>query len=78
MALRLSGGVGPVRVSVPVVTRRGSRSAVMLPFWLMWWMTVYFIWWPMRLLFWDLPRWAFSRRSATPVAQVQGPPQHRR
>lgn len=73
MSVRLRGGVGPVRVSVPVVTRRGSKSVVMLPFLLMWWMTVYFIWWPMRLLFWDLPRWALGRRQA-PAASATGAP----
>lgn len=45
---------------------------IMLPFRLMWWLAKYFMWWPLRGLFWDLPRWAVTR-SQQPQPPQQGP-----
>jgi len=67
VGVRLSGGVGPLRASVPLTpSRRTSRGLahdlLVGPFLLMWWMTYYLMWWPMRLMFWDAPQVVRQRR----------------
>lgn len=85
MSVRLSGGLGPLRVSIPLLPRRGRRRGssggggalvAMLKGigMLCWWTLVYCLYWPMRLLYWELPRWAWRevqrrRSAATPGGQ---------
>lgn len=60
MGVRLSGGIGPVRVSAsPGRATSGffglAVKAIMGMFWLMWWM-LYACYWIMRVLYWETPR----------------------
>jgi hypothetical protein len=86
VGVRLSGGLGPLRVSVPLTPRRrrrgggGGASALAGLFkgtgLLMWWMLVYCCYWPMRLVYWELPRWIWRevqrRRAAQPAPSGPG------
>jgi len=61
VGVRVSGGVGPVRVSVPVGgSLTGFFGLCVKSLWwggvLVWWMLYFGCWWPCRLLFFDLPR----------------------
>ena len=81
MGVRLSGGLGPLRVSVPLMPsgrrrgRSGGGGALAALFkgfaMLMWWMLLYGVYWPFRLLYWELPRWIWRevqrRRAAAPA-----------
>lgn len=71
MGARLSGGIGPFRAAI----RLGPLAFGLIfgPFVLMWWMCVYMLYWPMRWMFFDLPR-AIIRSRRTP----QLPPARRR
>lgn len=91
VSVRLSGGLGPLRVSVPLTSGRRRRrrsgsaggggviTAIGL---LMWWMLLYGFYWPMRLLYWELPkagwrgyqRWQARRSLAAPVPPRVTPP----
>lgn len=78
VGVRLSGGLGPLRVSMPLVSGEASAgggvviTAIGL---LMWWMLLYGVYSPARLLYWELPRagwrgyqrWQARRSLAAPV-----------
>jgi hypothetical protein len=86
MSVRLSGGLGPLRVSIPLLPRRrrrggGSSGAGMAALLagcgkLLWWMLLYCCYWPMRLVYWELPRLIWQevqrRRAASAVAPHPG------
>lgn len=63
MGVRLSGGIGPLRASIPLGPI--MFALIVGPFVLMWWMMLYLLWWPCRLMVYDLPR-AISRRRQAP------------
>ncbi|MET7983020.1 hypothetical protein [Streptomyces sp. NPDC005281] len=78
MGVRLSGGIGPLRVSVPVLGGGGGLVEIaVLMFklfgWLLWWELVlcwYLLlgcWWLLRAVYWDGPRaaWRWWQRQRT-------------
>lgn len=81
MGVRLSGGIGPLRVSVPVFAAAGGffqagLFALKLLGWALWWELVlcwYLLlgcWWLLRAVYWEGPRAAWrwwQRRRATAV-----------
>ena len=69
MSVRLRGGVGPVRVSVPLVPRGLVRGLVAL----FWWMGVG-VWLMTKFIYWQAPRWAW-RKSRTGLARFRTGPQ---
>ncbi|MGW3127060.1 hypothetical protein [Streptomyces sp. NPDC001123] len=73
MGVRLSGGIGPLRVSVPVFGAASGFAglcifSVKLLVWLLWWKFVlcwYVLlgcYWLLRGVYWDGPRAAWQRR----------------
>ncbi|WP_333736366.1 hypothetical protein [Streptomyces sp. IBSBF 2806] len=83
MGVRLSGGIGPLRVSVPILGGGGGLVDVcVLMFkllgWLLWWELVlcwYLLlgcWWLARAVYWEGPRvawrWWQRRRVAAAVS----------
>lgn len=71
MGVRLSGGIGPLRASIPL----GPLMFALLigPVILMWWMVLYFMIWPCKLLCYDLPRAIQRRRQNQPAGPDWGP-----
>ncbi|MFE7856032.1 hypothetical protein [Streptomyces sp. NPDC057403] len=84
MGVRLSGGIGPLRVSVPVFGAAGGFAglcvfSVKLLAWLLWWELVlgwYVLlgcYWLLRAVYWDGPRAAWrwwQRRQAQSAVDV--------
>jgi hypothetical protein len=86
MGIRLSGGLGPVRVSVPLSPRRrgggsggliGLVAGLFKGMGLLLWWTLLGMWWLLRVTYWDFPRWVWRgiqrRRAARPAAATPGP-----
>lgn len=71
MGVRLSGGIGPLRASLPLGPI--GTALIVWPLAMFWWMFVYAMYWPMRLMFFDLPRAIIRSRRAP-----QLPPARRR
>lgn len=69
MGVRLSGGIGPLRASLPLGPL--AFALIIGPFVLMWWMCLYMLYWPGRLLFFDLPRSIYRSRQTPPVRPVR-------
>ncbi|MCX5170566.1 hypothetical protein OG616_21475 [Streptomyces antibioticus] len=81
MGVRLSGGIGPLRASVPVFGAAGGffqvcLYSIKLLGWMLWWELVlcwYLLlgcYWLLRLVYWDGPRAAWrwwQRRRAVPA-----------
>jgi hypothetical protein len=74
MGIRLSGGVGPLRVSVPVGGSVGGFfglciKAIVGMFALVWWMLLAG-YWILRAVYWEAPRagyrWWQRRQAAAP------------
>jgi hypothetical protein len=88
VGIRLSGGLGPLRVSVPLTSgrrrrRSGSSGAglkalgggLMALGYLLWWTLLYGVYWPMRLVYFELPRagWRAYQRWQQSRRAVAGP-----
>ncbi|MGW3813429.1 hypothetical protein [Streptomyces sp. NPDC005046] len=63
MSVRMSGGIGPLRVSVPILGSGGGLVNIcVLMFklfgWLLWWELV-LCWYLLRGIYWDGPRAAW-------------------
>jgi hypothetical protein len=74
LGVRLSGGIGPLRVSVPVGRPASGFfglgiKAIVGMFWLMGWM-LFACYWIMRAVYWEAPRagwrWWQRRQGARP------------
>lgn len=69
MGVRLSGGIGPLRVSMSPGRSASGLFALGIKsiygmFVLMWWLLYFGCYWPVRLVYWDLPRavWRWWQR----------------
>lgn len=60
VGVRFSAGLGPFRASVPLGPL--MFALILGPFVLMWWMTYWMLYVPMRLACWDLPRAISARK----------------
>ncbi|MFJ9376820.1 hypothetical protein [Streptomyces sp. NPDC101455] len=83
MGVRLSGGIGPLRVSVPVLGATGGFFgagvfAIKLLGWLLWWELVlgwYLLvgcYWLLRVVYWEAPRagWRWWQRRQAAAASA--------
>lgn len=64
MGARLSGGIGPFRAAIPLGPI--AFGLIFGPFVLIWWMLA-LLYWPMRWMFFDLPRVIIRSRRTSPV-----------
>lgn len=64
MGARLSGGIGPLRASLPLGPL--AFALIVGPFVMIWWMFL-LLYWPMRWMFFDLPRAIIRSRRTSPV-----------
>ncbi|MEV5079387.1 hypothetical protein AB0K74_11335 [Streptomyces sp. NPDC056159] len=78
MGVRLAGGIGPLRVSMPVLPAVGGFLGLGVAvlkglIWLVWWELVLCYWmllgcyWLLRVIYWEAPRagWRWWQRRQT-------------